>query len=388
MKALIPFLSIVSLATAQPPITRDGSDWLQIQTGTIPLDPTGRVHISTEGSVVLRGLEGNGPVTYTLKTRVRSSSHTDAEVSMRDFQLRMKVFGTMLALELATPRRVMHSAELSIVVPNSLREAIVTTLGGNVTASDLACHLQVETAAGRIELERLGAGVSLKTGGGEVRIGRVAGGVRCFSGGGNIRVDSVGRESWFETAGGDIVIHNSEGTVHASTGGGNVQVDRSAGEVYAHTAGGVIEVREAAGLVTADNSGGAIQVSASKGVRCESSAGAIRLKNIGGGSVRATTAMGNILAELLSATRIEDSLLSTSSGDITVFLPSNTPVTVEARNESTGGRGIVSDFPQIRVRPAGMNSGLAVLAQGALNGGGPILRIYVSGGTIYLRRQK
>ncbi len=361
---------------------------MQTQTGTIPVDPTGRVHVATEGSIVVRGHDGGGPVTYTLKTRVRTSSRAEAEQSLRDFLLKPKTFGTMLSLEMAAPRRVMHSAELSLIVPNTLREVIVTTLGGNVVASDLACHLQAATAAGRIELDRLGASVSLKTGGGEVRIGRVAGGVRCFSGGGNIRVDSVGRESWFETAGGDIVIHDIEGTVHASTGGGNVQVDRSAGEVYAHTAGGVIEVREAAGLVTADNSGGAIQVSASKGVRCESTAGAIRLRNIGGGSLRATTAIGNIMAELLSVTKIEDSLLSTSSGDITVFLSSNIPVTVQARNESTGGRGIVSDFPQIRIRPSGTNGSVPMLAEGALNGGGPVLRIYVSGGTIYLRRQK
>jgi hypothetical protein len=29
-----------------------------------------------------------------------------------------------------------------------------------------------------------------------------------------------------------------------------------------------------------------------------------------------------------------------------------------------------------------------VLAEGALNGGGPVLRINVNGGTIYLRREK
>ena len=97
--------------------------------------------------------------------------------------------------------------------------------------------------------------------------------------------------------------------------------------------------------------------------------------------------MGSILAELLSGTRIEDSLLSTNAGDITVLLSSNIPITVQARNETAGnGRRIISDFPEIRIRNAGAT--IPLMAEGMLNGGGPVLRIFASGGTIYLRRQK
>ena len=178
------------------------------------------------------------------------------------------------------------------------------------------------------------------------------------------------------------------GPVHASTGGGNIRIQRSAGEVFAHTAGGIIQVQQAGGLVTADTSGGPIQVTTAKGVHCESSAGAIRLRNIGGGALSATTAFGNILAELLAGTRIEDSVLSTSAGDITVFIASNIPLTVQARNASGGnGRRIVSDFPEIHVRTGGADA-VPLFAEGVLNGGGPVLRIYASGGTIYLRHWK
>jgi len=52
-----------------------------------------------------------------------------------------------------------------------------------------------------------------------------------------------------------------------------------------------------------------------------------------------------------------------------------------------GGR-IVSDFPEIHVRTASQPGGTPVVAEGALNGGGPVLHINVVGGTIYLRRQK
>ena len=56
-----------------------------------------------------------------------------------------------------------------------------------------------------------------------------------------------------------------------------------------------------------------------------------------------------------------------------------------ARNVTYGGaRRIVSDFPAIAVRA----SGAAVVAEGTLNGGGPLVRISGSGGTIFIRRQE
>jgi hypothetical protein len=49
---------------------------------------------------------------------------------------------------------------------------------------------------------------------------------------------------------------------------------------------------------------------------------------------------------------------------------------------------IVSEFPEIRVRPAEQPVRGMLLAEGALNGGGPLLWISVTSGTIYLRREK
>ena len=107
------------------------------------------------------------------------------------------------------------------------------------------------------------------------------------------------------------------------------------------------------------------------------------------GAMHASTNAGSILAELLTGHRIQDSALSTHAGDITVLIPSNFAVTVVAMNGSPGAAGrIVSDFPEIRVRTASQPGGTPVVAEGALNGGGPVLHINVIGGTIYLRRQK
>jgi hypothetical protein len=124
-------------------------------------------------------------------------------------------------------------------------------------------------------------------------------------------------------------------------------------------------------------------VDAASGVQCESASGGIRLRNISG-SLRASTAMGSISATLLGGHPFADSFLTTGSGDITVFIPSNLGVTIRAENELADSlRRIISDYPGITVK---LREG-RVVGEGAVNGGGPVLRIAGTGGTIYIKRQ-
>ena len=129
--------------------------------------------------------------------------------------------------------------------------------------------------------------------------------------------------------------------------------------------------------MTAESSGGAIQVNAANGVQCDSAGGAIRLRNVVG-ALHASTNAGSISAELVAGHRIQDSVLSTHAGDITVFIPSNFAVTVVARNGSSGSSGPdrlgFSGDSCSNGRPAW---GAPVVAEGALNGGGPVLHINV-----------
>jgi len=139
--------------------------------------------------------------------------------------------------------------------------------------------------------------------------------------------------------------------------------------------------------VTAETSGGAIQVDAANGVRCESAGGAIRLRNVAG-ALHVSANSGNILAQLIAGRPFADSLLSTNAGDITVFIPSNVALTIQATNETGGSGRIISEFAQVPVQTGGQHGDGPVMAQGALNGGGPVLRVNATGGTIYLRREK
>ena len=84
--------------------------------------------------------------------------------------------------------------------------------------------------------------------------------------------------------------------------------------------------------------------------------------------------------------------MSTGAGDITVYIPSNLALTIKALNENGPAGRIVSEFSEIMVRQrrprrrAGDRQ--SVMAEGALNGGGPVLRLTSTGGTIYLKRQR
>jgi DUF4097 and DUF4098 domain-containing protein YvlB len=390
MKQVV-FISIVCVAAISPgapaQITREGRYWVETINGAATASPLDRFRLDTVGNVVLQG-DNSQKVTYKLKLRVRARDAQEAEALLREFEVRSRPQNGLLRLTVTPPANISEGPELSVTVPRSLQQVWVETRGGNVQATDLDGELQARSAAGRMLVDRIKGKAEVRTGGGDIQVGEVGGAVRCYSGAGVIRVQSAGGESWLDTAGGEVFVHQAMGPVHASTAGGNIRIERASNTVFARTAAGLIEVQQADGAVTAESSAGAIQVNAANGVRCESASGTIRLRNVWG-ALRASTAAGSIMAELLSGNRIQDSTLSTNAGDITVFIASNIPLTVLARNDSGGATGrIISDFKEIRVKAGSEPGASPVLAEGALNGGGPVLRINVNGGTIYLRRQK
>lgn len=376
-----------SLAQSETPIAREGAYWVRTFTGSIPEAALQRLRLDTVGNVVLRG-EAHGRAAYTLRARVRARDAREAQALLRQWEVKARTQGPWAYLTVMPLRRSSEAPELSVTVPRRLLQVLVETRGGNVQATNLDGEVEARSAGGQINVDGIKGSCELRTGGGDIQVGTVGGSVRCYSGGGVIRVQNAGGESWFETAGGEIFVRQAAGPVHASTAGGNIRIDRVSGTVFARTAAGLIQVQQADGAVTAESYGGAIQVNAANGVHCDSAGGPIRLRNVAG-PLRASTSAGSILAELLSGNRIEDSTLSTNSGDVTVFIASNLPLTVSARNESAGELGrIISDFPEIRVQQGRLTGASPLVAEGSLNGGGPILRINVVGGTIYLRRQK
>jgi hypothetical protein len=348
-------------------------------TGSLNLSPGSRLKVISGGAVTIRGKDG-AEGQYWLR---QSPPDPDDPVARRT-SVRVYVRGGWTVLDVSRAMEDDSDSSLNLVVPKSMERVVLITRDGAAEAYDIAGSVQLETSSGRVQLDRIGGNAIAKTGGGLIRVGSVGGTLRCMSGGGTIQVDRAGGETWCESAGGEILIAEAGGPVHAVTAG-NIQIGHAASSVNARSAGGLIDIGAAGGAVVAQTGGGSIGVGRSKGVVCESAVGTIRVKGVGG-PLRAYTAMGSILAEVLPGVHLEDSSLNATRGDVTVFLPSNLSVSVQAWNEISGGRGrIVSDFPEIRVRRNAERGPVA--AEGALNGGGPVLRISAAG-NIYLRRQK
>jgi DUF4097 and DUF4098 domain-containing protein YvlB len=367
------------------PVSRENGYWVQNVSGDFPVPGALRLRVASRGPVTVRGDAGDR-VRYSLRKRVRAASEQEARRVFASIQVRMLRQGPLATLELVMPARNLPLPEFEIAAPRIVQHCYVTTAGGALTFRNLDADIEAATLGGRIHADAISGALIARTGGGDIRIGAVRGLLRCVTGGGPIHVQRAGAESWLDTAGGEIFIAEAAGPVHASTGAGNIEVGRAGASVSARSSGGFIKVLEAAGMVDVESAGGGIQVGASSGVRCESVGGGIRLHGVSG-ELHVSTAIGSILAELLRG--VEKSYISTGSGDITIFIPSNLAVTVQAHNHSPGRVGrIVSDFPEVRVQSEAATTRGRIVASGAINGGGPVLTIAAADGTIFLRRQK
>jgi DUF4097 and DUF4098 domain-containing protein YvlB len=377
MRFLVLLALIAANLAAQETVTQEsGGYWVGSLSGSPPVLPHSRLTIVSRGPVVIKGTDGQA--TFHLTQRVRARSEAEARIL---FGFVSFAYGRF---EVTTFPNV--STQLEMTLPRQLTSVVVETQNGAVEATDMEGVVDVSTAAGPIHVDRVHGAVLAKTGGGEIRIGKIGSTLRCVTGAGGIFIESTGGETSCETAGGEIEVKESGGKLMLSTEGGNISVDRAGGSVDAHSAEGVIKVLQADGIVTAATRGGSIQIGSAHGVKAESAVGQVRVKG-SSGPLRVSAAAGSILAELFSGMPLEDSSLVSGAGDITVLIPSNFALSVMATNQSGGGRrGIVSDFSEVRVRNAGFFQA-PLLAQGSINGGGPMLTLNVAGGVIYLRKK-
>jgi hypothetical protein len=375
---LLAFVAIAAFS-GEPALRRAGPFWEESASGSEPVTAGGNIRVSTTGGVVIQGGTGDR-LSYEVVKRVKAGSEVQARRLLAGIRVRATQQGqwTYLAVQGGT-----EAADLKITAPRNAGRVVIGTRAGSIDAMRFDGSVEAETGGGRLALDQIASDVVAKTAAGDVVLGKIGGGCRCVSGAGAIHAESIHGQAYFETGGGDIVVQNVEGPVRCSTNGGGIHIVQAGNLVVADTAGGPIEVGYAKGMVTANNAaGGPIQVWSAMGARCESAGGGIKLTSAGG-SLNASTAVGSIIARFESQPAA-DSFLSTSAGDITVWIPSNLKVTVRAQNGSYGGPPrITSEFAQIPVK----SIGFATIAEGALNGGGPLVRLAGTGGMIYIRKE-
>ncbi len=204
--------------------------------------------------------------------------------------------------------------------------------------------------------------VSLDTSGGSISVANLTGDVRADTSGGGIRCENITGAVDADTSGGSITFLAVHGAAIADTSGGSITAESCVGKLSADTSGGSIRVSRHRGNVEADTSGGSITLEAIEGnVSGDTS----------GGSIRATLAIAPTA----------NCRLSTSGGGITVTLPAGAAVALDA---ATSGGHVESDFDVSGVDLRKKRRD----ARGEINGGGPLLHLRTSGGSIHVKQAR
>ena len=381
-------LALASLALAQEGrIYREGGNWVQEVKGELSGAKNLRIKLDA-GSVKIQG-GSQSNITYVLHRRAYMSSEQRARQEFESNRITASVKGdtAWLIAQGGTQNRKC-SDDLIINVPRQTESARVETGGGSVNATALGGRVELETGGGTIRVDDIGGGVRAETGGGTIEIGSVGGDVNLRTGGGNVKINAVKGNIRAETGGGNLVVLSGLQGAVLETGGGSIRLDKCSGHVKASTGGGSIDMGDIDGPVEIESGAGSIRLASANGrVEAQTGGGSIQLDRAT--SVRAETGAGGIVVKLVSSSDVRtNSTLETSAGDITVYLAKDIPITVRASIEMANGHTIRSEFGDIHVsNEAGSWPGpRTVTADGNLNGGGPVLKVRTSSGSISFLR--
>ena len=194
--------------------------------------------------------------------------------------------------------------------------------------------------------------------------------------GGSIEIDNIAGDARLRTSGGSLQLMDIGGLVTAHTSGGSIKGRNLGSRADLHTSGGSITIDGAGGPVEAKTSGGSINVADVNGsVDVSTSGGGIRLSEIAG-TVNANTSGGSIEAEILGQPD-DNMVLKTSGGSVTVHLDQSVQADIDAK---ASGGSVSTDFA-VTVRGTMKKSEL----RGEINGGGPMLTLRSSGGSVRIR---
>lgn len=179
-----------------------------------------------------------------------------------------------------------------------------------------------------------------------------------------------------KTRGGSIKVADLAGDLKAHTSGGSLKFSGIRGPIDGHTSGGSINLADSDGKAVIKTSGGSIKVNKHKGdVSARTSGGSISVEDVTG-QVQASTSGGSVNASLAKPSG--ECRLETSGGGVTVAVPGNAALDVDAK---TSGGSVHSELA-VATDSEKKRSAL----KGKLNGGGTPLVLRSSGGSIHLKK--
>ena len=224
-------------------------------------------------------------------------------------------------------------------------------------------NLDLQTASDDISVVNVTGDVNVETFNAGLRLQEITGRIDAVTSVGNIDLKGFNGDAVLQTKGGNITLAAGFGDVKAKTSGGNVQAVHVTGAVNGQTSGGNVTLRECKGGADLKTAGGSIEVE-------------------NDGPVLAKTSGGSIRCQLQKASISEDLLLDlkTMGGSINASLVPDIAATVKA---TVLGGSVTTEFP-VTVEASGTVKPDQL--HGAINGGGPLLKLRAVGGNIILRK--
>ncbi|MBU2494359.1 MAG: DUF4097 domain-containing protein [Bacteroidetes bacterium] len=281
--------------------------------------------------------------------------------------------------------------DLVITLPKNFNASINTTGGDVQFRNDINGKITISTSAGDISMANVSGDLSLNTQGGDIRLRDVNGNIDVNTQGGEIRIGKInGKSARINTMGGDIDISSIGSDAKVKTYGGEIRIGDVDGNAEVITFGGDIELGNVGGSVNMETYGGNLSLKSAKGdVEASTYAGDINLRNIKG-SIKAKTNAGNITAELFPTGK-NRSVLKTSNGEVTLYLPENAKADIEAAIRVRGWWKQMKDDFQIKSDFPGSTNKFnedekEISAHYSINGGGEKITISTFNSSIKIKK--
>ncbi len=314
----------------------------QVEEQTFPLKEDGSLSVeNSAGNIIIHAWEEDA--VKMIATR-KGSGADKIEIIIDAKEDRLKI-------ETEYPRfswfqRARVNYELWVPQSTTVRAA---STSGDLYVEEQQGDVRAQTTSGDIELIHIWGEIDVGTTSGSIRAESSKGDITARSSSGNIKILGVEaaeqpNDIRVHASSSDIVLKNIEGDIDVETSSGNIDTENSKGNITARATSGDIKVLEARG-----------------GVR----------------TIR--TSSGDIWVELEEIDEaISEMSFQSTSGDISLFVPSD--ITAEVDIRTTSGR-ISTDIAIIEEGTMGKYE-----LRGIIAGGGIFIKLRATSGDIVLRK--
>jgi hypothetical protein len=186
---------------------------------------------------------------------------------------------------------------------------------------------------------------------------------RIVSSNGHIRVEDVQGTARLETSNAAVRLRKVEGRLDATTSNGAIEGDGLTGDATLHTSNGAVRLDGVAGALDARTSNGGIHIRLGKPKANE--------------PIRLGSSNGSIELEIEA---LDNNEIHASTSNATITLRLSAPIKARLR-ASTSNCGISTDFDVTTHGSMGKN-----FLEGDINGGGPLIDLSTSNGTIKVQK--